>query len=146
MTQVRRLTAVVLIVAGALASVAFRTTLALLTDAPVVGSNELSTATLLPPAGLSAASGCALLDPVVTLTWEATGSAFADGYDVYRGTTSGGPYGAVGHADGRLTTTYADTGLGLGTTYFYVIRSTSYGWTSASAQEAGTTTSALCPL
>jgi fibronectin type 3 domain-containing protein len=53
----------------------------------------------------------------VTLSW--TASENADGYDVSRATTSGGPYAAVGSA---TTESLTDTGLSAGTRYFYVVQ------------------------
>ncbi len=55
----------------------------------------------------------------VTLTWSASSTAGVH-YNVYRGTTSGGPYTRLNTAS-LASTTYTDaTGTG-GTTYFYVI-------------------------
>jgi Cep192 domain 4 len=59
----------------------------------------------------------------VTLTWDPSASGIA-GYNVYRGTHSGGPYtrlnSSVNHA-----TTYTDTTVNNGKTYFYVVTSVS---------------------
>ncbi len=121
------------------------TSSALFTDAPGVGANAFSTATLQPPTGLSATAGCQFLAPRITLNWTATASAFADGYDVYRGTTSGGPYSSIGHVSGRTTTSYVDSaGLSLNTTYYYVLRSTAYGWSSAASSQASAKTPLIC--
>ena len=44
------------------------------------------------------------------------------GYDVYRGTTSGGPYSKVnGSTD--ASNTYSDTTIQAGETYYYVVTS-----------------------
>ena len=121
------------------------TSSALFTDAPGVGSNAFSTATLQAPSGLSATAGCQFLAPRITLNWTATSSTFADGYDVYRGTTSGGPYGSIAHVNGRTTTNYVDSsGLSLNTTYYYVIRSTAYVWSSAASNQASAKTPLIC--
>jgi hypothetical protein len=121
------------------------TTAALFTDAPGVGSNALSTATLQPPTGLSATAGCQLLAPKMTLSWTATTSLFADGYDVYRSTTSGGPYTLITHVSGRTTVTYTDTsGLSTNTTYYYILKSTASSWTSANSGQASAKTPLLC--
>jgi hypothetical protein len=115
------------------------------TDAPGLGSNSFSSATLQAPTGLAASGGCtALLAPKVTLTWTATSSTFADGYDVYRGTASGGPYSNIGHVVGRTTTTYTDTSVNLNRTYYYVLRSTAFSWTSANSAQASATTPLIC--
>lgn len=121
------------------------TSTALFTDAPGVGSNAFSTATLQPPTSLSATAGCQLLAPKITLGWTATTSAFADGYDVYRSTTSGGPYSVIAQVSGRTTTSYVDSsGLSTNTTYYYVLRSKAYSWSSANSGQASATTPALC--
>ena len=121
------------------------TSSALFIDAPGVGSNAFSTATLQPPSGPSATAGCQFLAPRITLNWTATSSTFADGYDVYRGTTNGGPYSAIAHVSGRTTTSHVDSsGLSLNTTYYYVLRSTAYGWTSADSAQASAKTPLIC--
>ncbi|MFQ6093983.1 MAG: C25 family cysteine peptidase, partial [bacterium] len=73
------------------------------------------------PTGLSAQNG----DGSVTLSWQpATDSdgGPVDGYNVYRSTTSGSGYTQV---NGALITetSYVDTGLANGTTYYYVVTS-----------------------
>jgi len=65
------------------------------------------------PASLTATAGTAQ----VALSWSAVSGATS--YDVMRTTTSGGLYTAV--ATGLTTTTYTNTGLTTGTTYYYVI-------------------------
>ena len=121
------------------------TTAAVFTDAPGVGSNALSTATLQPPTGLSATAGCQNFAPKITLNWTAASSTFADGYDVYRSTTNGGPYTLRAHVTGRTTTTYTDTsGLSLNTTYYYVLQSTANNWTSANSAQASAKTALIC--
>ena len=54
----------------------------------------------------------------VSLSW--TGSTGATSYSVYRGTTSGSE-GATAYATGITTTSYADTNVGSGTTYYYEV-------------------------
>jgi len=54
----------------------------------------------------------------VTLYWNASISPDIAGYNVYRGTVSGGPYTKIG---GLVTdTTYTDTTVANNTTYYYV--------------------------
>jgi fibronectin type 3 domain-containing protein len=64
------------------------------------------------PTGLMATAG----DAQASLTW--TASTGATSYYVKRGTTSGGPYTQVAAPS---TTSFTDTGLANGTTYFYVV-------------------------
>lgn len=54
---------------------------------------------------------------VVSLSW--AGSTGAAAYKVYRGTTSGGPYSLL--ASLGTTTTYMDTTVVSGNTYYYVV-------------------------
>ncbi|GGI46489.1 hypothetical protein GCM10008018_17350 [Paenibacillus marchantiophytorum] len=65
------------------------------------------------PTGLTAMSGSSQ----VTLSW--TASTGATSYNVKRATTSGGPYTTV--ATGVSGTSYSNTGLTNGTTYYYVV-------------------------
>ncbi|MBA3569685.1 MAG: fibronectin type III domain-containing protein, partial [Pyrinomonadaceae bacterium] len=53
----------------------------------------------------------------VSLSWAS--SAGATSYNIKRATTSGGPYATI--ATGITATSYTDTGLTNGTTYFYVV-------------------------
>ena len=115
------------------------------TDAGAIGANTFSTATLAAPSGLSATGGCnGLLQPRVSLSWTASPSTFADGYDIRRSLVSGGPYTTVAHVNGRTTTTYNDAPLTLNTTYYYVVRATAGGWTSANTAQKSATTPLVC--
>jgi fibronectin type 3 domain-containing protein len=69
----------------------------------------------------------------VNLSWSA--SAQATTYTVYRGTSTGGPYTAVPGGTGITSTTYADTGLATGITYYYVVTATNSSGTSAYSNE-----------
>ncbi|MGO8672053.1 MAG: choice-of-anchor tandem repeat GloVer-containing protein [Capsulimonadaceae bacterium] len=86
-----------------------------------------------PPAGLTATAGNAL----VTLSW--TGNNGATSYSIYRATATG--------AEGRaatattLDTTFTDTGLTNGVTYFYTVAAVNAGGTSAPSNEASATPS-----
>ena len=91
------------------------------------------------PASLTATPGNAQ----VSLSWPA--SVGATSYDVKRATVSGGPYTTVACA---TTTSYTDTGLTGGTTYYYVV-SAAYsagpnaGGESADSSEASATPQGL---
>ena len=70
----------------------------------------------------------------MTVSWPATSSAFADGYDVRRGTKPGGPYVTVAHVAGG-TVSYSETPPKQ-VKYYYVVRATKGpNWTSANTAQ-----------
>jgi len=83
------------------------------------------------PAGLTATASNA----VVSLSWN--GSAGADSYLVKRSTTSGSGYATI--ATGVTATSYSDTGLVNGTTYYYVVAATNVNGVSSNSIEASAT-------
>lgn len=112
-------------------------------DAPGVGANALSTAELLAPTGPSATASCDGVGRAkVVLGW--TVAARADGYDVLRSTTNGGPYTNVQHVTGGSSVSASDRSLSTGTTYYYVLRTTRNNWTSANSSQVQATTPGLC--
>jgi alpha-N-arabinofuranosidase len=80
------------------------------------------------PTGLVASRS----NTVASLSWN--GSAGADSYIVKRSTTSGSGY--VTLASGVTETTYLDTGLVSGTTYYYVVAATNIYGASLNSAEA----------
>jgi endo-1,4-beta-D-glucanase Y/fibronectin type 3 domain-containing protein len=92
-----------------------------------------------PPTGLTATAG----NGQVALTWNA--SAGATSYTVLRGTTSGGPYGTT-VVTNHTTTSFTNTSLTNGTTYFFVVRAVNAAGTSGnSAQASATPTAGTIP-
>ena len=87
------------------------------------------------PSGLSASAG----NTQVSLTW-AAGSG-ATSYNVYRGTTAGGE-STTAIATGITSTSYTNTGLTNGTTYYYKVKSVNASGTSAYSNEASATPAA----
>jgi len=81
------------------------------------------------PGGLAATSG----NGQVTLSW--TASTGATSYNVYRGTATGAE-GASPIATGITATTYINTGLTNGTTYFYKVAAVNAVGTSPMSNEA----------
>jgi HYDIN/CFA65/VesB-like, Ig-like domain len=64
--------------------------------------------------------GVQLLSHSATLSWLASGSSSVVGYNVYSGTTSGGPYTRI-TASPIGATTYRDDSVDSGQTYYYVV-------------------------
>jgi fibronectin type 3 domain-containing protein len=80
------------------------------------------------PTGVSVAGG----NGTATITWNA--SAGATGYDVLRSTTSGSGYTAVAY--GVTGTSFTDTSVTDGTTYYYEVTSVNSGGQSASSPQS----------
>jgi hypothetical protein len=98
----------------------------------VVPSGSITTAPTA-PTGLAATVG----NGAVTLTWDSGGGATS--YTVSRGATSGGPFTAIGTVTSPAPTTFTNTGLTNGTTYYYVVSGTnSIGASPNSAPVAAT--------
>jgi len=74
------------------------------------------------PTGLVATGGTGVID----LAWNANSESDLAGYDIYRSTTSGGPYGLL---NGSLVANnfYSDTTVSAGVTYYYVVRAVDNG-------------------
>ena len=101
-------------------------------------SNQASATTIpAPPTGLSATAGNAQ----VTLTWNA--SSGATSYNARRSTTNGGPYTVI--ATNITTTSYTNTGLANGTTYYYVVSAVNASGESANSSQASATTIPAAP-
>jgi fibronectin type 3 domain-containing protein len=84
----------------------------------------------LPPTGVTASPGNAQ----VTVSWSATSGATS--YNVKRATTSGGPYTTVASP---TSTSYTDTGLTNGTTYYYIVTAVNSAGESANSSEVSAT-------
>jgi hypothetical protein len=61
--------------------------------------------------------------PDVILSWGASPSSGVVGYNVYRGTTSGGEISTALNSTPINGTTYVDSNVTAGTTYYYVVKS-----------------------
>jgi hypothetical protein len=117
------------------------------TSVPSAPSMTIASATLVAPTGTSASnSGCIVSSSTkVKVTWTASTSTFADGYQVLRSTTNGGPYSVVGTVSGLNTTSFTDSSVAFLTTYYYVVRATKLNWTSTNSNQASITTlTSLC--
>jgi hypothetical protein len=99
-----------------------------------VGQYTLS-GTIFPPAaptGLTVTAG----DTQVSLSWTATGGATS--YNIYRSLTAGGE-GTIPYKTGITTTSFTDTGLTDGTTYYYQVTGVNTGGESGKSSEASAT-------
>jgi fibronectin type 3 domain-containing protein len=84
------------------------------------------------PSGLTASSG----DTLVLLSWSASTGSPTPTYDLYRSTSSGSE---ASYVTGISGTTYSDTSVSNGTTYYYKVRGTnSYGSSSLSSEASAT--------
>jgi hypothetical protein len=81
-----------------------------------------------PTTGLSASAG----NGQVNLTWNAASGA--TGYTIRRGTATGGPYTTI--RTNVVGTSFSDTGLTNGTTYYYVANATNADGAGQSSNEA----------
>jgi fibronectin type 3 domain-containing protein len=99
----------------------------------LISTEEGTSAPTIPPAptGLSATPGNAQ----VSLSWNA--SSGATSYNVKRSTTNGGPYSTI--ATGLATTSYTNTGLTNGTTYYYVVSASNTAGESPNSNQASAT-------
>jgi|GEM_PF-1400710 len=106
-----------------------------------IGSALLAdlTAPVSAPTNLAATAGNAS----VSLSWTASTNAIS--YSLYRSTTSGGE-GATPIASGISGTTFNNTGLTNGTTYYYKVAAVSAGFSSAQSTEASATPVATAPI
>jgi hypothetical protein len=95
------------------------------------GPMAISSATLAPATGPSATCN----NGVAKIRWTATSSAWADGYDVLRGTTNGGSYPTIFHRVGRTTVSYNDASIDGNSVYYYVVRATKNNWRSSNTSQ-----------
>jgi len=94
--------------------------------------DHVTSTALSPPGGLSATAG----PGNVALQWSA--SPLATGYNVERSLTSGSGYTTVASVTGTsayTSTSYTDSGLTSGVTYYYVVTAVSSGTSSANSTE-----------
>jgi len=95
------------------------------------------------PTGLSASAG----NGSVSLSWTApsnNGGAAITKYNVYRGTSSGGE-GSTPIASVTSGTTYTDSGLSNGTTYYYQVTAVNSAGESGRSSESSATPTATAP-
>ncbi len=88
----------------------------------VSGSVAVASNVINSPAIAVSGTGVQLASHTVDLTWTASTSTDVVGYNIYRGTVSGGPYVILNSAPATADT-YADSTVQSGQTYFYMVRS-----------------------
>jgi hypothetical protein len=91
-------------------------------------SSQVAATPIAAPTGLSATAGT----KQVALSWAA--SIGAQTYNVYRGTAAG-QEGGTPVASGISTTSYTNTGLTTGTTYYYKVAAVNFSGTSSLSSE-----------
>lgn len=116
--------------------------LAVFNDVTDSASMPVSSTSLAAPTGLIATPSCVLVTARVTLSWTATPSTFATGYQIWRKSGTGS-FALVGTVSDRTTTTYVNTPVSLSTTYTYYVAAVVHSW-SADSTTAAATTPALC--
>jgi hypothetical protein len=100
---------------------------------------------LLAPTRIRTAGACdGFLSALVAVTWKPTTSSGAEGYEVFRGTTARGPFRSVAFVIGRSSTRYEDADVGSGNTYYYLVKSSGGGTSSAYSSPARAETPTLC--
>ena len=72
-------------------------------------------------------------DNEIDVEWNASPTSGVK-YNVYRATTSGGPYSAI--ATGLITDEYTDESVNENTTYYYVVKAEKTGIESVASNEA----------
>ena len=85
------------------------------------------------PGQLQAPGGviASALNESVSITWNPVPGA--TGYNVFRSTTSGGPYSYIASTVGNFGSDYFDSGLTDGTTYYYVVTASQQGVVSGNS-------------
>ncbi|MEQ8820118.1 MAG: family 10 glycosylhydrolase [Sumerlaeia bacterium] len=90
------------------------------------------------PTGLAATAG----SNQVALDWADNSETDLDGYNVYRGSATGGPYSVI--ASNINTSAYTDSGVTNGSTYYYVVSALDFsGNESADSAEVNATPDAV---
>ncbi len=89
-----------------------------------------------PPAAPTGVTASSSSQTAATVSWSA--SSGATSYTIWRATTSGGPYTQVGTS---TSTSFNDSGLTCGTTYYYVVQASNGTCASGNSAQASAATS-----
>ncbi len=98
------------------------------------GSARASATTVAPTGTLT--SSCGTLQASVKLTWTATSTPWADGYEIRWGTSSGSYTSSA--TTSSTSTSFTSPALALGT-YYFAVRATKGNWRSANSNEVSRT-------
>lgn len=102
------------------------------------GDSNVASATTV-PAAPSALSASAQANASINLSWTASATTGLDGYNVYRATSSDGPYAKLNGTAAVSGTAYSDTTTTPGTAYHYRVRAVKSGVESADSNTASAT-------
>ena len=102
-------------------------------------SNEASAKPVAPTLGSVPTLSATASDASIALSWTTSTGTSPITYNLYRSTTSGGE-GTTPYKSGLITTSFTDTGLASGTTYYYTVASVNPAGTSAQSGEASAKT------
>lgn len=117
-----------------------------MTDTTPSASHTLSTGTLEAPTSPATAAGTCvtLVGDEIVVTWTATPSLKADGYEILRAVGTG-TYVSHALVSGQATVSFTDSLLAFSTTYQYVVKAKKENWRSAGTSPVSRTTrTALC--
>jgi hypothetical protein len=92
-----------------------------------------------PPAAPTGVSATASGQTQVNVSWSSSSGAAS--YNVYRATTSGGPYTLAGSTS---STSFSDTGRTCNTTYYYVVTAVASGGCASGNSSQASATTAAC--
>jgi serine protease len=97
--------------------------------------------TCTPPAAPTGVTASSSSQTAASVSWSA--STGATSYSISRSTTSGGPYTSVGTS---TSTSFADSGLACGTTYYYVVSASNGTCSSGNSAQASVATAACTTI
>jgi pectate lyase len=103
---------------------------------PSANSNEATVTTV--PAAPTGVVATVISATEIDLTW--AGVTGATGYDVFRGSVTGGPYTLLGPSPTTFTAGFNDTSVATATPYYYVVEARSAAGPSPNSTEVTGTT------
>lgn len=109
------------------------------------GAGAVTTDVLLPAGGATAAAGTCtpISGDRIVMSWPASPSTWASGYEIARATSAGGPFTVIANVSSS-TLSYTDGPLSFSTTYHYTVRASRNAWRSVAVTTSRTTRNGLC--